>query len=63
MENTIFENGSINENQLLSKIDFLKGELIEIGLIIGLNHPKTVALSQRLDKLILEYQKHCVVNR
>ncbi|MDQ0229751.1 aspartyl-phosphate phosphatase Spo0E family protein [Metabacillus malikii] len=55
MKNTIPSN---NEVKLLSKIEYLKGELIEIGLVIGLNHPRTVSLSQRLDQLIVEYQKH-----
>ncbi|MFC0273468.1 aspartyl-phosphate phosphatase Spo0E family protein [Metabacillus herbersteinensis] len=39
-------------------MDSLKSELIEIGLLMGLNHPTTVSLSQRLDKLILEFQKY-----
>ncbi|MCM3411247.1 aspartyl-phosphate phosphatase Spo0E family protein [Metabacillus litoralis] len=45
-------------NDLLIKINSLRSELIEIGLLIGLNHPITISLSQKLDKLITEYQKN-----
>ncbi|UGB28800.1 aspartyl-phosphate phosphatase Spo0E family protein [Metabacillus sp. B2-18] len=45
-------------NDLLIKINSLRSELIEIGLLIGLNHPITISLSQKLDNLITEYQKN-----
>ena len=42
---------------LHKKIEELKLELIEVGLAIGLNHPTTINLSQKLDKVIIEFQR------
>ena len=42
---------------LHKKIEELKSELIEVGLAIGLNHPTTIKLSQKLDKVIIEFQR------
>jgi Spo0E like sporulation regulatory protein len=58
MEITLPKTLSSQEEQLLQKIEYLKTELIELGILIGLNHPTTISLSQRLDALILEYQRH-----
>ncbi|UGB30556.1 aspartyl-phosphate phosphatase Spo0E family protein [Metabacillus sp. B2-18] len=54
---SVSEPTSPTNDDLLMKINFLKIELIEVGLVIGLNHPITISLSQKLDKLISEYQK------
>lgn len=44
------------EYQMFLKIEFFKSELIELALLLGLNHPTTISLSQKLDILILDYQ-------
>ena len=38
-------------------INDLRNEMIKVGLALGLSHPWTVALSQELDKHIIEAQK------
>ncbi|APH05816.1 aspartyl-phosphate phosphatase Spo0E family protein [Bacillus weihaiensis] len=43
--------------ELNEKIENLKSDLIKVGLQIGLSHPTTVALSQKLDIVIIELQK------
>ncbi|MFD2214978.1 aspartyl-phosphate phosphatase Spo0E family protein [Metabacillus endolithicus] len=54
---SVTEPTSPTNADLLVKINCLRVELIEVGLLIGLNHPITISLSQKLDKLISEYQK------
>lgn len=49
-----------SKEALTQRIDLLKVEMIDLGLNIGLNHPSTVALSQKLDEIILMYQKECL---
>lgn len=46
-----------NLKELYEKIDNLKSDLIQVGIQIGLSHPTTVSLSQKLDIVILELQK------
>ncbi|MFV2047131.1 Spo0E family sporulation regulatory protein-aspartic acid phosphatase [Metabacillus sp. YM-086] len=48
---------SNEKNELINRINFHKKELIAIGLANGLNHPLTISQSQKLDELILQYQK------
>lgn len=43
--------------ELYEKLDNLKSELIHVGLQIGLSHPTTVSICQKLDIVILELQK------
>ncbi|MEC2078352.1 aspartyl-phosphate phosphatase Spo0E family protein [Metabacillus fastidiosus] len=57
MKSISYINSSLQEDQLLLDIQSLKEQLIEMALLIGLNHPKTVFLSQKLDQLIVKYQK------
>lgn len=49
-----------SKEALSQRIDSLKVEMIDLGLSIGLNHPSTVALSQKLDEIILMYQMECL---
>ena len=46
-----------NKYDQLVMIHLYKREMIEFGLKLGLSHPITVSLSQRLDQIITEYQK------
>lgn len=32
-------------------------EMVTVGMALGLSHPRTVALSQELDKLLNQYDK------
>ncbi|MFD2215583.1 Spo0E family sporulation regulatory protein-aspartic acid phosphatase [Metabacillus endolithicus] len=48
---------SNEKTELINRISSNKNELITIGLAKGLNHPLTISQSQKLDKLILQYQK------
>lgn len=50
-------NNNNNLKELYEKIDNLKSDLIQVGIQIGLSHPTTVSLSQKLDIVILELQK------
>ncbi|MGX1195934.1 Spo0E family sporulation regulatory protein-aspartic acid phosphatase [Metabacillus sp. SLBN-84] len=42
---------------IAENIDVLREELIQIASIHGLNNPKTLNHSEKLDKLIIKYQK------
>jgi hypothetical protein len=44
------------ENHLENSINSLKNELKQSVRINGLRHPETLAISQKLDKYIIEYQ-------
>ncbi|MGG3928379.1 aspartyl-phosphate phosphatase Spo0E family protein [Metabacillus fastidiosus] len=57
MKSISYINSSLQQDQLLLDIQSLKDQLIEMALLIGLTHPKTVFLSQKLDQLIVKYQK------
>lgn len=47
----------LSKDKLLKiNINILRIELIELGLLVGLNHPSTILLSQKLDTLLFEYQ-------
>jgi len=46
---------NVRKNKLLI-IQRLRGRLIEFGMKNGLNHPTTIRLSQRLDKLLNDCQ-------
>jgi hypothetical protein len=46
-----------DREQLLAYIEFLRIELIKIGLKHGLSSDKTLNASQELDYFIYEYQK------
>jgi hypothetical protein len=47
----------LDQSQLLAYIEFLRNELIKIGLANGLNDEKTLNASKELDYFIYEYQK------
>ncbi|MDQ0273587.1 aspartyl-phosphate phosphatase Spo0E family protein [Cytobacillus purgationiresistens] len=46
-----------SRKELCEEIIFLKRRLIQIGNENGLNHPLTIQISQKLDRLINEYMK------
>ncbi|QDP42077.1 aspartyl-phosphate phosphatase Spo0E family protein [Radiobacillus deserti] len=48
---------TLTEDELLKQIEQLQNEMIQCGIELGLDHPLTIAFSQELDKLILDYQK------
>lgn len=48
---------SVNIDELKSKISQMKKELIQIAEKNGLNSDDTLIFSQKLDKLILTYQR------
>src|SRR3954463_6960614 len=43
--------------ELLTYIEYLRKNLIHIGLTCGFNHEQTIEASQELDYFIFEYQK------
>jgi hypothetical protein len=49
----------LNDNDLILdlRIAWMRGHLVKIAKQYGLGHPLTLAVSERLDKLILEAQK------
>lgn len=47
----------IIQNELLLAIENRRKELIELGLIKGLQDPHIIKLSEELDHLIIKYQK------
>lgn len=47
---------TVNLSELQNKIESLKNRMIDSGLTHGLNHGKTIQISQELDELIFEYQ-------
>jgi ribosomal protein L29 len=46
-----------HEEQLLNLINILKDELIETWVQKGFQHPETIEVSQKLDEVIIRYQK------
>ena len=52
---------TVNLCDLQNKIESLKNRMIVTGLKHGLNHGKTIQISQELDALIFEYQ-HLIRN-
>ena len=47
----------LTPNELLAYIEYLRKNLIYIGLTCGFNHEQTIEASQELDYFIFEYQK------
>ncbi|MFJ8268510.1 Spo0E family sporulation regulatory protein-aspartic acid phosphatase [Peribacillus asahii] len=47
----------LTPNELLDYIEYLRKNLIHIGLTFGFNHEQTIEASQELDYFIFEYQK------
>jgi len=47
---------SLLETDLLHNIKSLKEELIQTGMSQGLDHEKTIHISQKLDQYIFQYQ-------
>lgn len=47
----------LNPNELLAYIDYLRKDLIIIGLTYGLLNVRTIKASQELDYFIFQYQK------
>ena len=43
-------------NELLTYIEYLRKNLIHIGLTCGFNHEQTIEASKELDYFIFEYQ-------
>jgi|GEM_PF-2279845 len=50
-----------NDVSLELRIDRMRGQLIKIAEQYGLDHPQTLALSRRLDKLIVVALKRMTV--
>ena len=46
----------LTPNELLTYIEYLRKNLIHIGLTCGFNHEQTIEASQELDYFIFEYQ-------
>lgn len=46
----------IDKRRLLLEIELLRRQLINEGMIKGLNHEDVIDVSQQLDKLIILYQ-------
>lgn len=44
------------ETILLQKIKSLREQLVQTGMLNGLNHEKTINISQKLDEYIFLYQ-------
>ncbi len=47
----------LTPNELLAYIEYLRKNLIHIGLTCGFNHKQTIEASQELDYFIFAYQK------
>lgn len=47
----------LNPDELLAYIEYLRKDLINIGLTYGLNNHRTIEASQELDYFIFQYQK------
>jgi hypothetical protein len=47
----------LTPNSLLAYIEFLRKDLIHIGLTHGFNNDRTIQASQELDYFIFQYQK------
>ena len=54
METTLFS--VLSPNELLSYIEYLRKDLIHIGLTYGYTNVRTIQASQELDFFIYEYQ-------
>lgn len=48
---------TISKQELLTKIESRRKELIELGLINGFKDQRIIMLSQELDQLIYKYQE------
>jgi hypothetical protein len=48
---------ALTPKELLSYIEFLRKELIRLGLEFGLDSDITIEVSQELDHFIFEYQR------
>lgn len=46
-----------NEENLISKIESLRKQMIRTGIEEGLSSQKTIELSQLLDQYVLQYQE------
>ncbi|WP_226666330.1 Spo0E family sporulation regulatory protein-aspartic acid phosphatase [Metabacillus litoralis] len=60
--NSTISKYSTKETELKNKITFHKHELIAVGKTLGLNHPLTISQSQKLDKLIYQYQRMIMIS-
>ncbi|MGO4889935.1 Spo0E family sporulation regulatory protein-aspartic acid phosphatase [Anaerobacillus sp. MEB173] len=45
------------KSEIISNINELRTTMIKIGETKGLNNPETVACSQELDRLLINYQR------
>jgi stage 0 sporulation regulatory protein len=48
---------SYSTDELLSKIDNLRKQMISKGKTKGISHPETLEISEKLDMLIYKFQK------
>lgn len=48
----------LTPDELLEYIEYLRKDLINLGIIYGFNNIKTIQASQELDFFIFEYQKN-----
>lgn len=51
-------NRPLMESTLMQQIHTIREQLIDTGVCEGLDHEKTIQLSQKLDKYILLYQSY-----
>jgi len=47
-----------SKQELTTKIEYLRKQMIEIGLKTGLTSPDTVQISQELDRLLMTLNKN-----
>jgi hypothetical protein len=55
-------NRPLMESTLMQHIHTIREQLIDTGVCEGLDHEKTIQLSQKLDKYILLYQSYMKQN-
>ena len=50
-------NNSNHHKQILNMLEQTRDELVKVGLKYGLNHPKTMEVSNKIDQLHNNYNK------
>ncbi|MGJ7922820.1 aspartyl-phosphate phosphatase Spo0E family protein [Neobacillus sp. LXY-4] len=45
-----------SKHELINKIEYLKNNMVDTAMKMGLNNDKTIKISQELDHLIFQYQ-------
>lgn len=59
---TIQMNEELSKEELDESISTLRSLMIEVGLTYGLNHKRTLEISQKLDVYIAETQKRSALD-